>query len=515
LTGLHPRPVVRRYNGNNWSVPPSRGVTKVKPSMLSWLGRFGASGFWLMLSTGLASAHPLGNFTINHLAAVHTSPGGIAIAYTLDIAEIPTFQIMHADAGPWDSAQLRRWATREISTVRSGLRVVADGTILTLAANGAQARLRPGAGGLPTLYWTATFTANVPPGEKHRVVVEDSVYADHRIGWKDVVVSPQPDPTHRLTAYPSAAIDAPRHNDVARFVLSSSGVPSQIEVLADGAGSASAALSIARSSYLSSLFARPDQSAWLVALTIAIAFGLGALHGLEPGHGKALLAFTLVGARATVKQACILAASLTFAHTFAVLLLGVALFYLADFASESVFGWIALFSGTAVAIVGARSLCAAIAHARPDGGHLHVRPFAGSRPLTFSSAVVAAMSGGIAPCPAAIVVLLAALRLHRVGYGLALIVVFSLGIAAVLTVLGMAVVKSSSWLIERAGFDRFARYAPLLTAAIISLLGSIMLAQGFVQEGVAASPWVVAALVLAAIAAYAAVPRHRHGNATA
>ena len=76
----------------------------------------------------------------------------------------------------------------------------------------------------------------------------------------------------------------------------------------------------------------------MILLTIlGPAFGLGALHGLEPGHGKALLAFMLVGARATFKQAVILAGALTFAHTIAVLLLGALLFFAAGFATESLF----------------------------------------------------------------------------------------------------------------------------------------------------------------------------------
>ena len=171
-------------------------------------------------------------------------------------------------------------------------------------------------------------------------------------------------------------------------------------------------------------------------LTILAAFGLGALHGLEPGHGKALLAFTLVGSRATFKQAVILAGALTFADTVAVLLLGLLLFFAAGFASESLFTWITLLSGIAVAVIGARSLAAAAArmthvheHAHShdhghghdhdhDSEHAHSARDPGSAPLHFPSAVVAAMSGGIAPCPAAIVVLLTALHLHRVGYGL-------------------------------------------------------------------------------------------------
>ena len=262
---------------------------------------------------------------------------------------------------------------------------------------------------------------------------------------------------------------------------------------------------------ISDLFARPDQSAWLVVLTILIAFGLGALHGLEPGHGKALLAFTLVGSRATIKQAGILAASLTFAHTFAVLLLGLALFFLADFASESIFAWITLLSGAAVAVIGARALSSAIAHVAPAHGHDHHHGVAGDKPLRFSSAVIAAMSGGIAPCPAAIVALLTALRLHRIGFGLVLIVIFSLGLAAVLTGLGVAVVRGASWLAHHGAFARWMRYAPVVTAAIISIVGATMLAQGFIQEGASASVPLIAGLTLAAIVGYALVPRHTHG----
>jgi ABC-type nickel/cobalt efflux system permease component RcnA len=257
-----------------------------------------------------------------------------------------------------------------------------------------------------------------------------------------------------------------------------------------------------------------------IFLTILAAFGLGALHGLEPGHGKALLAFTLVGARATFAQAAILAGALTFAHTIAVLLLGALLFFAAGFATESLFTWITLISGTAVAVIGARSLSAAVKramhdrehalghahhhHDDHDHGHSHAIP--GSAPLHFPSAVVAAMSGGIAPCPAAIVVLLTALHLHRVGYGLFLIVIFSLGLAAILTGLGFAVVHGAAWLQRRSGFAQLARVAPFVTASVISILGAILLAQGAIDRGIPVPGITVVALTLFAILAFAFFP---------
>jgi nickel/cobalt exporter len=255
---------------------------------------------------------------------------------------------------------------------------------------------------------------------------------------------------------------------------------------------------------------------WIL-FTILAAFGLGALHGLEPGHGKALLAFTLVGARATLRQAVILAAALTFAHTIAVLLLGLLLFFAAGFVTENLFTWITLLSGAAVASIGARSLTSAVLHARAHAtgdthdhhrarAHEHPHAIAGSAPLDFRCAVVAAMSGGIAPCPAAIVVLLTALHLHRVGYGLMLIVVFSLGLAAILSGLGFAVVRGAAWLQQRSGFVRLVNVAPFVTASVISIVGASMLAQGLAAQGVRIVAPAVITLVLCSIALVAFVP---------
>lgn len=480
--------------------------------------------FLLLMAVRTVAAHPLGNFTINHLAIIRPAPARLRIHYVLDIAEIPSFQIMHA-AGPWNSGRIRTWSDEEATLVENGLSITAAGAALPLPLHleRTSTRSRPGAGGLPTLYWTGDFTAALPQASKY--VVRDVVYADRRIGWKDIILPGLTDPTDSLRSYPSALIGSPRHNDVATFDLRA-GQISHVRVSGEDASSWGVT-SLVRSSALSDLFSRSEQTPLLVLLTILAAFGLGALHGLEPGHGKALLAFTLVGARSTVKQAAILAGALTFAHTIAVLLLGVLLFFAAGFATENLFTWITLVSGAAVAVIGGRSLSAAVARAKRErmhaqahahghdhhhdhdhehsGEHSHAIP--GSAPLHFPSAVIAAMSGGIAPCPAAIVVLLTALHLHRVGYGLLLIVVFSLGLAAILTGLGLAVVHGAAWLQRRSGFARLAQIAPYVTAGVISVIGAIMLAQGLIDQGVRVSAFAVVSLTLSAILAYAFLPQ--------
>jgi len=462
------------------------------------------------LGAASAAAHPLGNFTINHLARIGANERELRVHYVLDIAEIPTFQIMQA-AGAWTPARMRAWASDESAIVSDGLHIAANGVALPLHLDGTSAKTRPGAGGLPILYWTGDYTAPIPL--KATIAVRDSVYADRRIGWKDIVLPGIADPTNALRSYPSALIGSPRRNDAATFDVKDGRI-AHVRVNGDE-DTAAGGMSLVRVSALSDLFARDSQTPLWVLFTVLAAFGLGALHALEPGHGKALLAFTLVGARATFKQAVILAAALTFAHTIAVVLLGVLLCFAAGFATESLFTWITLISGAAVAFIGARSLSGATAHAlahhyhhhhHHDGDHAHSHAVPGSAPLHFRSAVIAAMSGGIAPCPAAIVVLLTALHLHRVGYGLALIVIFSLGLATVLSAIGLAVVHGTAWLGRQSAFARLTQIAPFVTAVVISAIGAVLLAQGLVAQGVPVSEPRAIALALAGIAFVAFLP---------
>ncbi|HEV3153205.1 MAG TPA: hypothetical protein VGZ02_05340 [Candidatus Baltobacteraceae bacterium] len=468
-----------------------------------------------------AQCHPLGNFTINHLAKVASAPGQLRVRYILDIAEIPSFQIMHAPgSADWNASTMQAWADRERSVVTAGFHVAIDGTPAQLLPLQAHATLRPGAGGLPIIRWIGTFVIPVSSGATHRVAIVDRVYADRRIGWKDIVAGAQVDPTDELQHYPSALIGSPRRINGVAFTLRSDGAIVNFSEQTDATPMSGTLTSWFAPTSLSDMFARPNQTPLFVVLTILAAFGLGALHAIEPGHGKALLAFTLVGSRATVKQALVLAASLTFAHTAGVLLLGFVLFFAAGFVSESIYPWITLISGIVIAFIGARSLARFVQmrrglshahkhdHAHPHG-HAHSHAIPGSRPLNFRTAILATMSGGIAPCPAAIVVLLAALRLHQVGYGTLLIVVFSMGLAALLSGLGIGVVHGASWLSRRSAYARFAPYGPLITAVVISAIGAWTLGAGLVQQGVSAPAPLLAAITLAAIAGYA-LAQHGH-----
>lgn len=481
-----------------------------------------------------AQAHPLGNFTINHLAKIRTERGTLHVRYILDIAEIPTFQIMHANGDNWNAQTMQHWANGETAVVQSGFHMTVDGTPAILDSQSASAMLRPGAGGLPIIRWVGEFTLPITSSAQHKIAVQDNVYSDRRIGWKDIIAGTQTEPTDELRHYPSALIGTPRRINAASFTVLPSGAVANVQERSDDTPTAGTLTAWISPTALSDMFSRPNQTPLFIILTILAAFGLGALHAVEPGHGKALLAFTLVGARATSKQALVLAISLTVAHTAGVLLLGVVLFAAAGFVSESIYPWITLVSGIAIAFIGARALAKYVrvrrglmhehehehhgahphahAHHHGDGeehGHSHAIP--GSQPLNFRTAVWAALSGGIAPCPAAIVVLLAALRLHQLGYGIFLIVIFSMGLATVLSGLGIGVVHGAAWLSKRSGYARVASYGPLITALVISSIGAWTLATGFAQQGVTAPIPLIALITLAAIAGYA-LAQHGHDH---
>jgi nickel/cobalt transporter (NicO) family protein len=494
-----------------------------------------------------AAAHPLGNFTINHLTKFAVEPHRVDVRYVLDMAEIPSFALMRQrdPNGRMSTLQLRSWSHDELAVVLPQLDLRIDGAPVTLVADRDAARTRPGAGGLPLLYWVADLHVPLAAGA-HTLSYADKTFAG-RLGWKDVIVSPQTEPTHELLAYPSALIGSPRDTTTIAGSLSARGAFSARPMASATSANVGSAPSAARSNQLSDMLARGTNSPYFVLLTLLVAVALGALHALEPGHGKTLLAVSLVGARASVSQAAILAGSLTVAHTVGVLALGVAIIALKGyFVPESIYPWITLVSGVIIAIIGARAVARQVmarqpfAHAHSHGhahahghdhvhehhphahdhGHRHAHPhghehshddeaharahaIVGSTPLRFGPTVWAAMSGGVAPCPAALVVLFAAIAQNVLAYGLVVIVFFSFGLAATLTALGIGVVRGASWISRRRELDRVVRYGPLVSAVVIAVIGSVMVGQGLVQQGMPVSAPLVTALVALGIAGYA------------
>ena len=492
-----------------------------------------------------AEAHPLGNFTVNHLTRLGVDGGRVSVRYVLDQAEIPTFALDRSldPNGTPSHAALERWAADHARAIAPDLVVRANETAVALDPVRTTVAQRPGAGGLPTLYLVADYAATLP-SDTHAVTLTDRTESG-RLGWKDAVLAGEREPTNELRAYPNALLGSPRdRTTVAATLVAGRLVRTDASATtADAAGVAP----LNRMNALSDALARGASDPAIVIGALLLAFALGALHALEPGHGKTLLAISLVGARATPGQAIILAGALTVAHTIGVFALGAVLVVAARYiVPETVYPWITVGSGAVVAALGARALAREVrrrAHVRAHGhvhadahGHAHdhdhdhdhahggdhahddlaharAHALPGTAPLSFGAAVVAASTGNIAPCPAALVVLLAALQLHAVAYGMVLIVAFGLGLASVLTGVGFAVVHAGRIIAKHSTFDAISRNASLVSAAAIAIVGAVMLAQGFVAQGFGSSTLVVAALALAAVAGYALSGTASHHDA--
>jgi nickel/cobalt exporter len=409
-----------------------------------------------------AGAHPLGNFSMNHIAEVSVSDGRVDVHYVLDQAEIPTFQ----ERGVAQAERVRR----KRAEVLRRLRVTADGRPLTLTTGTPTLALRPGAGGLQTTRFELSLGAAV---HARRIEVRDGTYPG-RVGWRAIVARPgrgtavrssvpAGDPTHGLTRYPKDALSSPADIRSARLdARRGDGTVSAPGADAKGSGGGGG-----RADGLSSLFADAAAGRGVLILLLLAAFGWGAVHALSPGHGKAMVAAYLVGTRGTARHAAALGATVTVTHTAGVLLLGVVALTLSAFIlPEQLYPWLNLASGLLVVGVGAAVLRK---RARRHHHHHHHHP----EDLSTRGILAMGASAGLIPCPSALVVLLGAVAQHQLALGLVMIVAFSLGLAATLTALGIAVVHATKLPVP----GRVAAALPTASAFAIVCVGVVLTVQ--------------------------------------
>lgn len=250
--------------------------------------------------------------------------------------------------------------------------------------------------------------------------------------------------------------------------------------------------------------------------SLITAFLLGALHALQPGHGKTLVAAYLVGQHGTAWHAVLLGITVTISHTFGVFLLGaVALFGSQYILPEVLAPWMAFASGILVALIGASMLLGRLRESHRERAHSHAHSHglehvhethghhADGAPgaahshgplgththdvpetITLRSLVALGISGGIVPCWDALIVLLGAVAIHQTLYGIALIVSFSAGLATTLTLAGLAVV----WGGQRTGFSRLTperiRVVSIIGNTVVMAIGVAIAVQSLAVAGV-------------------------------
>jgi nickel/cobalt transporter (NicO) family protein len=397
-----------------------------------------------LVAPAAAAAHPLGNFTINRFSRVEVSGHRVYVRYVLDLAEIPTFQAGRIDA--------RAYARR-----------IAANAHLKLA--GRPARLVPlgqalahplGAGGLHTTRLEVVLAGPRIAGPT-ALAYRDGNYAD-RIGWKEIVVGARtPSRSDELRAYPKDMLQSPLDvTSAAATVRPGAGadVPPSLSH-----GKVLEAPDRVADAGFASLVGRSHLSVLVILASLAAALFWGAAHALSPGHGKTIVTAYLVGQRGTARHAALLGLIVTATHTVGVFALGLVTLALSQFiVPDQLYPWLNLVSGVLVVAIGASVLRARWRHARQHrhGHHHHHHHHGHEHATSFRSLLAVGVSGGLLPCPSALVVLLAAISLHRVAFGLVLILAFSAGLAMSITGIGLAAV------LARSAFRRVSLEGPLI-----------------------------------------------------
>jgi len=231
------------------------------------------------------------------------------------------------------------------------------------------------------------------------------------------------------------------------------------------------------------------------------AFILGALHALSPGHGKAMVAAYLVGTRGRIIDAIELGAVVTVTHIASVIVLGIMALVLSHYTlSQDIYPWLGVVSGVLIFLTGYFLLVrmAIVSnnhnhHDHPDHGHGQSHSH-GPHPEggddgpqdihSLKDIISLGVAGGLVPCPSAIVILLFAVAVDRIATGLLLILSFSMGLAAVLILIGVLTVTASSRL-ERFGPGvGWIKRLPIFTAGIIMVLGVAVGLTALYQDGI-------------------------------
>ena len=311
---------------------------------------------------GAASAHPLGNFTVNLYSGIHVVPGEIRIDYVVDMAEIPTFQEMPSidtdGDGTVSTAEGASWAAERAPRLAANLTLTVDGDPVALEVRSADARVRDGQGGLSILRFEGLFAAGVE--REGRIAYRDDNEAD-TIGWREITATgedgeaiegstvPAESVSDALLSYPQDLLSSPLHVTS----MQASFAPGVLVGATSERGSRSTRPAQASTSGRSPRSWTTTASCWSSSGSLwPWRSAPGTL--LLPGHGKTLMAAYMVGSQTKVRQAVAVGSAVAVMHTASVLGLGLLVITLEQtFRPESLYPWLGLLSGVVAIGLGA------------------------------------------------------------------------------------------------------------------------------------------------------------------
>jgi ABC-type nickel/cobalt efflux system permease component RcnA len=267
------------------------------------------------------------------------------------------------------------------------------------------------------------------------------------------------------------------------------------------------------------LFQTPDLTPFVLLLSLATAAALGAAHALTPGHGKSLMAAYLVGTRGTPVHAIGLGLSVSASHTLGILLLAALIVGAQGVLSpDLVVRSAPLLAAAGIVAIGAWMLVSELRrrHAARTAGHDHVHehehghadhdhdhdhdhehdhdhaqrhshggvahshlPAAGTT-VSWRSLFVLGLAGGLIPSTSALLILLGAIAGGRPAFGVVLVVAFGLGMAAVMTAVGLALILARGHIDGLAAdslVGKLRTWMPLAAACLVLGIGLYLTVQ--------------------------------------
>ncbi|MGW3850234.1 urease accessory protein UreH domain-containing protein [Streptomyces fagopyri] len=313
----------------------------------------------VLVPGGAASAHPLGNFTVNRYDGLVAAPGQLRVDHVEDLAEIPATQ-----AKPdIEKLGMTDWARQRCETAAHGSRARVDGRTVPLTVASSRARPRPGQAGLDTLRVECRLTAALPEAATVSLTFRGAG-TDRGPGWREITARgdrmtltasdvPRKSVSRELTSYPKALLSSPADTATASLRIRPGGPALTGERTAAPGASVLPRGADRWTRALDNLVARHDLTLGFASLALLVSVGLGAMHALAPGHGKTLMAATAAarGGRAGLRDVLPLAASVTVTHTLGVVALGL-LVTAGSAAAPSVIAWLGIASGVLVTCAG-------------------------------------------------------------------------------------------------------------------------------------------------------------------
>jgi ABC-type nickel/cobalt efflux system permease component RcnA len=375
---------------------------------------------------------------------------------------------------------------------------------MSLEVRSAAARLRDGQGGLPILRFEGVFAT--PVARTGHIAYSDRNDAD-KIGWREITAVgedgeairgsdvPARSVSDALLSYPQDLLSSPLHVTSMRASfapgtsIGSAEQPSEIDAARPGVDTSPFASLV------------DNHGIVLVLLGFALAVAFGAWHALLPGHGKTLMAAYMVGSETKVRHAVAVGSAVAVMHTASVLGLGLLVITLEQtFRPEALYPWLGLLSGVVAIGLGAYLMIGRLAawsdarrdeaHEREhasghDHGHDHQHGHSHGLPEGVSLAskrglLALALAGGILPSPSALIVMLGAIQAHRVGYGIGLILAFSVGLALALIVVSLGALRAREAMANRLS-SFWGRLVPVLSASAIVGVGMFLAVRGAIQ----------------------------------